>query len=229
MSYLWTHRTSLNWVDLSLYWKRIEGYDREIRRLKVDDPDRNFNRNRNLLGKAGEFAYAITMDTRLPSLWIDPHGNDGGVDFEDGRVDVKSTEFNKGYTYCYDLFYPAQRHPTAELLVLAAVDLEGQRAALLGKISSDDFAWKSKWRADVPHPAFAVPESELNWPIRWSQGDAVEQLRQTCKELAAALSAIDYLCGRPNPDHLSAYDLHFNEQLVVEAVKRKLAEGRRNP
>lgn len=43
-------------------------------------------------------------------------------------------------------------------------------------------------------------------------------------EQSRVLSEIDYACGPPNEMQVSAYDVHCNEQAVLDAVKRKLAE-----
>ena len=37
-----------------------------------------------------------------------------------------------------------------------------------------------------------------------------------------ALSEIDYLCGTPNEMRVSSYDIHCDEQTVIEHVRKKL-------
>jgi hypothetical protein len=41
--------------------------------------------------------------------------------------------------------------------------------------------------------------------------------------LCGALSKIDYMCGEPNEMECSAFDVSYNEDAVVENVKRRLA------
>lgn len=52
----------------------------------------------------------------------------------------------------------------------------------------------------------------------------IEKLKQGCIELSYALSRIDYICDKPNEMEVSSYDVHQNEDLVITAVERKLAE-----
>lgn len=42
-------------------------------------------------------------------------------------------------------------------------------------------------------------------------------------KLQAALSKIDYACGKPNDMEVSDYDVYYDEDAVVENVKRALA------
>ena len=41
-------------------------------------------------------------------------------------------------------------------------------------------------------------------------------------KLSAALSEIDYLCGPPNNMHVSDYDIYYDENAVVEKVRKLL-------
>lgn len=43
-------------------------------------------------------------------------------------------------------------------------------------------------------------------------------------KLSGALSQISYLCGPPNEMEVSEYDTHYDEQLVVEQVRKSIAE-----
>ena len=45
-----------------------------------------------------------------------------------------------------------------------------------------------------------------------------------CEKLSGALSQISYLCGPPNELEVSEYDTHYDEQLVVEQVRKRIAE-----
>ncbi len=40
-----------------------------------------------------------------------------------------------------------------------------------------------------------------------------------CRDLSAALSRISYLCGEPNEMQCGPYDLHCDENAVVEQVR----------
>lgn len=44
-------------------------------------------------------------------------------------------------------------------------------------------------------------------------------------EQSRVLSEIDYLCGPPNEMNVSAYDVHCNESLVLDAVRRQIAKA----
>lgn len=46
-----------------------------------------------------------------------------------------------------------------------------------------------------------------------------------CQHLSAALSRIDYICGEPNEMEVSGYDVHCNEEAVVQAVATLKAEN----
>jgi hypothetical protein len=52
----------------------------------------------------------------------------------------------------------------------------------------------------------------------------IEKLERGCIELSYALGRIDYICSAPNEYEVSDYDVHQNEDLVITAVERKLAE-----
>lgn len=52
-----------------------------------------------------------------------------------------------------------------------------------------------------------------------------------CEESTHALSEIDYCTGEPNDEHVSCYDIDYDERAVVERVKRlkvKLEEANAN-
>lgn len=45
-----------------------------------------------------------------------------------------------------------------------------------------------------------------------------------CQKLSAALSRISYACGEPNENECSDYDVHADEDAVVEQVRARVAE-----
>lgn len=48
----------------------------------------------------------------------------------------------------------------------------------------------------------------------------VTRLREACRELAAALSRISYMCGQPNDQGVSVFDVAPDPEMVVNQVKR---------
>lgn len=50
----------------------------------------------------------------------------------------------------------------------------------------------------------------------------VTRLREACRELAAALSRISYMCGPPNDQGVSIYDVAPDPNTVVTQVTRVL-------
>ena len=51
-----------------------------------------------------------------------------------------------------------------------------------------------------------------------------KRLKKVIEEQSAALSLIDYVCVEPNEMQLSGYDVHRNEDAVVDRVKNRMAE-----
>lgn len=51
----------------------------------------------------------------------------------------------------------------------------------------------------------------------------VERLRQACIAYIATISTIDYACGEPNEMRCSDFDVHGNEEAVVERVRTLVA------
>ena len=80
----------------------------------------------------------------------------------------------------------------------------------------EDVVLKLPW--EVGHPIALYPEA-LEARLVELEAQS-EQYRDVGFRLMAALSKIDYLCGKPNEMQLSDYDLHGDEQLVVKAVER---------
>ena len=48
----------------------------------------------------------------------------------------------------------------------------------------------------------------------------VTRLREACRELAAALSRISYICGQPNDQGVSVFDVAPDPEMVVNQVVR---------
>lgn len=66
-------------------------------------------------------------------------------------------------------------------------------------------------------------------PVCEEHGDKGGGSRSGCPycaiiSLYAALSKIDYICGAPNEMEVSAFDVYYNEQAVVEHVQRRINE-----
>jgi len=66
----------------------------------------------------------------------------------------------------------------------------------------------------------ALPTCDIHKPDGGSRSGCMICALQT---LSAALSRIDYACGEPNEMRMSDYDLHCNEEAVVEHVQTRIA------
>jgi len=59
----------------------------------------------------------------------------------------------------------------------------------------------------------------MEWQAHEDKDAEIERLRQACIAYIATISAIDYACGEPNEMRCSDFDVHGNEEAVVERVR----------
>lgn len=115
----------------------------------------------DLIGKAGEYAYAIRAGCRLPETWVAAGWNDHGVDV--GDVDIKAVRF-QGYGCEYFLKSPVNYAIQASWLALTVVDAPAQRASVLGRIRREKFRSIAKVMTfnSTMGPQYIVSEFDLD-------------------------------------------------------------------
>lgn len=86
---------------------------------------------------------------------------------------------------------------------------------------------KDRLRMQLSYAGPTISVKELNIKL-----DAALQennrLRKAMQRMSAALSRIDYMCDKPNEMEVSGYDVHCNEQAVVDHVQKVLSTKESN-